>query len=447
MHAGETNKHTGNVASAVDIAEKGVRVRIAHAVNEIHDEKLHARISGLSRGPAPLLSMEFCPDSNIAYNNVQSLHKVPFKRWLDHCKSWFLGSDGSGAIQTDPVQLALSALASGVTLRQLEDLRRREEGFIQERQEAFDKKTAAFHTLYGEKPDKAFLEGMAGHLRGIERYSRLHPFRARAAAGIQEQDAGADRRRRARFMERLRQGRRATRCRACLRLLVATADPAKAYFVVGRTKPEGLIAVLDEEITRYNRDPAHLDKFKVISLNTANATEQAESISMLIPQPGDIDKVAENTIEFMRKSPVHSGKEGLCIFFGGKTFTSDMIKECTKSRMNNYLLMDSAPGASQDWAAKSKDGRKFSNWQTFIPRVAEMLREGMDKQQIFHDSIDPFDHALLSASSRRPAPAKSLPIRSRRSAAGAAKRKRTSRPCGLRPPIGPWARPWTNWST
>src|SRR6185369_15579209 len=131
IHAGETGKNSGNVAEAVKIARDfGVHVRVAHAINEAIDPRLDKEILELSSHVPPLVSMEFCPSSNLAYNNIQDIRRVPFKRWLKYCKDWFLGSDGAGAIQTTPTQLALSALAGGCTIAQLAEMRRCEERFI-----------------------------------------------------------------------------------------------------------------------------------------------------------------------------------------------------------------------------------------------------------------------------------------------------------------------------
>lgn len=401
IHAGETNKNTGNVAAAVDIAEKyGVKVRVAHALNEMKDDTLDEKIRRLSSTHPPQLSMEFCPDSNIGYNNVQSLLEVPFKRWLACCQSWFLGTDGGGAIQTSPTQLALSALSGGVTLTQLEGLRQREEAFIAERQQAFDAKTNTYNTLYqaianqGQVPDDAFLSGLKDHLEAIKKTSKLDPFQPKLPAEFVGKtpiliagaatDAWGD----------LDEGAR-KEVAACLRMLVATVDPKKTYFVVGRSKREGVVTALDEAVLEHNRDPAHKEKLYVLALSTANVTEHAESIHTIIPQPGGRDQVAENTIKFMRQSELHSHKKGLCLFFGGKTTTSDMIKQCADSRDINYLLMDSVAGASKSWSPKTKDARKFSNWQSFIPRIAETLRDNMGKQGVFREDINPFDHQQL----------------------------------------------------
>lgn len=401
IHAGETNKNTGNVAAAIDIAEKyGVKVRVAHALNEMKDDALDAKILRLSSTHPPQLSMEFCPDSNVGYNNVQSLLEVPFKRWLKCCRSWFLGTDGGGAIQTSPTQLALSALSGGVTLKQLEGLRKREEAFIAERQQAFDEKSNAYDTLYkasanrGQEPDDAFLAGLKDHLEVVKKSSKLDPFQPKLPAEFIDKTpiliAGAA----TDAWGSLDEGAR-KEVAACLRMLVATVDPKKAYFVVGRSKREGVTAALDEAVLEYNRDPAHKEKLLVLALSTANVTEHAESIHTIIPQPGGRDQVAENTIKFMRQSEQHSKKKGLCVFFGGKTTTSDMIKQCADSRNISYLLMDSAAGASMSWAPKTMDKRKFSNWQSFIPRVAETLRDGMGKQEIFRDDINAFDYQQL----------------------------------------------------
>ncbi len=86
IHAGETGKKSGNVAEAVKIADDfGVRVRIAHAVKQAKDPRLDEKIAELSSLESPLVSMEFCPSSNLAYNNIQDIRAVPLSRWLKCC--------------------------------------------------------------------------------------------------------------------------------------------------------------------------------------------------------------------------------------------------------------------------------------------------------------------------------------------------------------------------
>ena len=133
------------MAEAVHIAEKyGIHVRIAHAVNEKTDPQLDRTIARLSEKHPPEVSIEFCPPSNIAYNNVQDVREVPFTRWLKSCKSWFLGSDGAGAIQTTPTQIALSAMAAGVTIKQLAAMHKTEERFIADQQKNVAAKSLAY---------------------------------------------------------------------------------------------------------------------------------------------------------------------------------------------------------------------------------------------------------------------------------------------------------------
>lgn len=368
IHAGETGKHSGNVAEATRIAERfGIRVRISHALNEDVDEALDATIERLSSFTPPLLSMEFCPDSNIGYNNIQHLRDIPFKRWLACCASWFLGSDGAGAIQTTPEQLALSALAAGVTLQQLVGMRKQELAFIADQQQRFDAKSRAYANYYAD--DSIFLKEMALHIRAIQSMTdpkTLDPIRpslpdefagktpilvaGASSESLADVDAGTQQ-----------------IIREAMQLLVDALDPSHVYFVVGRTKHEGVTAMLDDALMAHNaRQPTN--KYEVLALTTEDTTDLAHAISWVVPQKGTREKVPDNLISFMRHSPI----KGLCIFIGGKNFTADMILKCRRSKLA-YLLMENASGASQQFAEKTVPEKCFTDAASLLKRIAENL--------------------------------------------------------------------------
>jgi adenosine deaminase len=366
IHAGETGKHHGNVAEAVNIAKRfGIRVRIAHALNEEADTALDTTIRELSSQEPPLVSMEFCPDSNIAYNNIQDLHEIPFARWLSCCHSWFLGSDGAGAIQTTPVQLALSALAAGVTLDQLVMMRAKEEAFIADQMQRFAAKQRAYRSLYPQ--DAAFLAQMVSHIRAIQAMTNPDPIRPLLPEPFHGKIpilvAGASH-------ESLEEVDSATqqKIREAVRLLVDALDPAHVYFVVGRTKHEGVTGMLDDALMAHNtRQP--MNKFEVLALTTEDTTDLAHAISWVVPQAGTREKVPDNLISFMASSPVR----GVCIFIGGKNFTADMILKCRRSKELPYLLMANVAGASRNFARRALPQQCFTDASGLLQHIATLL--------------------------------------------------------------------------
>lgn len=394
IHAGETGKNSGNVAEAVKIAKDfGVHVRVAHAINEVLDPELDRQIQQLSSMNPPLVSMEFCPSSNLAYNNIQDIRKVPFGRWLKSCKDWFLGSDGAGAIQTTPTQLALSALAGGVSLRQLEEMRNYENRFIKNAKEAFAKKTAAYTKLYGadgQDPDTAFLADFAQEVKHVNALidpkilDPIHPeLPARFAGKMPILIAGASG-----DSFKLMKEETQKEVRKAMHMLVASVDPQKAYFVVGRSKSEGVTAALDDAIMEHNKTHPG-NKFNVLALITEDTPDLPRSISWVVPQKGTHANVPDNIIAFMRGNLGPGKIPGMSIFIGGSNYTADMILKCLHSDGLGYLLMENADGASKDAAEKRLPHHKFNNGKTLLSRIAGLFDRGVLKGEMpFRDDID-----------------------------------------------------------
>ncbi len=378
IHAGETGKNSGNVAEAVKIAEDyGVHVRVAHAVNETDDSALDRKIKELSSRTPPLVSIELCPSSNIAYNNIQDTQKVPFARWITSCKQWFLGTDGAGAIQTNQTQLALTALANGVSLNQLAAMRAGEEKFIAHAKQCFDAKAKAYQQLYGENgqdPDVAFLRGFAEHVAEVKtwidpktldpwhpklppRFHNKRPILVAGASGSSMKEISAP------VVKDIY---------AQMRMLVESLDPKKAYFVVGRSKSEGVTAALDEAILEHNAKYPK-NKFEVLALNTEDTPDLPRSISWVVPQPGTSNNVPQNIIRFMQGTLQNIS--GVSIFIGGNNFTSDMILKCRQGQGLAYLLMENAHGASAEYAKRLSPHHRFNNGKSLLSRFNSLFGE------------------------------------------------------------------------
>lgn len=408
FHGGETEKKYGNVADSVSVArEFGVPVRNAHALHEAENYRLDELITQLSDKPLALFGIEFCGPSNIAYSNIKRFPKAAFERWLKCCKHWFLGADGAGSIQTNPIQLALSALASGVTVPQLAQMRQNEEAFVELKQKQCERKRGAFETLYAADMPKTqetsgfhdqtawqyandkFLQGLAKNIDGIKKTAAqnvadpINPLLPEAFNGkTPVLVAGASKE----SFENLTPTQRENAKRT-VRMLVATLDPKKVYFVLGRTKREGITGVLDEAILEYNKEHPE-NKFKVLGLSTQDTHEMPRSISWIVPQKGQIDQVPDNIMDFMHARHKETG-EALNIFISGANFTGYMIKKCRDQDDMPYLLMSNAGGASQEAGHQVRDDRKFKDGQSLIERIDSL------ELDLFPKGLDVQNHEIL----------------------------------------------------
>lgn len=397
-HAGETAKNDGNVAESVRIAERtGVKVRVAHAVHEQANDALDARVSELSGRDHEAIGFEFCPISNIAYNNILKLDGVPFERWTKACKNWFLGSDGVGAVQSTPTQLALAGLAGGLTLADLEHLRGNEERYIANEKLRNAEKTAAFKKRYGstiDQANEAFFQGFEQHLAYVSELTdpkQLDGLRPKLPREYDDKvpiliaGAGGE-------SWGLMDAKSQADAAHAMRLLVAALNPKQMHFVCGRTKDEGITKVLDDAIRLHN-DAHPEDRFLLLALNTAESSEVASSIHWIVPQGGGTDKVSANITGFMANHP----KQGVSVFIGGRNFTQDMIAQTMRKRDAKFLVMENAEGATKEFADKLKDERKFSDAFTLVQRMAEALQELYPEKNIFREGVNPFDGASLQA--------------------------------------------------
>ena len=158
-----------------------------------------------------------------------------------------------------------------------------------------------------------------------------------------------------------------------MHMLVAATDPDHAYFVMGRSKSEGVTAALDEAILAYNEMHPN-KKFEVLALVTQGTSDLPQTFTYAHSQPGNIDSVPDNLINFMR-AQLNPGKiPGISVFIGGSNFTGDMIRKCKDGQGKlDYLVMDNAPGASMQFAKKLSPPLRFSNGADLLTRVTNRL--------------------------------------------------------------------------
>ena len=324
LHAGEMAKNPNNVRDAINIAfDNKVRVRVGHGQNAELDGSDIGKLRKMQTGagkvddktkktnPNDWFGFEICPDSNQFYGMAQLVHNVVIndRRRFSHV---VLGSDGNGMVHTSPRQLAYSALATGVSLDQLKEMRDYERGYIDRQTKRDERKTNAFHQHYA-----------GGNAQFCDAYAKFNPKQVIDARFVDKKPiliGGASgeswkmlSKLDHRYIEQMMQ------------LLVATLDPEKVYFVLGRVKNDGVSQVLDKAIRQHNSKPPY-NKFQVMGryagTKDAPMGELAESVSGLEYIPGSIDEVPDSMAQYVRK------RGGKALFFGGKNFTADMMKNC-----------------------------------------------------------------------------------------------------------------------
>lgn len=328
VHAGETGKNPENVTDAISFAKDyGVRVRVAHALNVTlgkNDENDIRRLAGTkdtNSAPADLIGVELCPDSNQVFLTKPLVHNAPFAARRKLHAPTFLGTDGGGAIATNPKQLAYSAIAAGATLKDLQEMRADERGYITRQMAREGIKRGAYETLYGAEADANFVAGYEEKVSKLKTaieeglpksMMKKSPVLIGGASGETWKSLSAPER------EKIIKS---------IQILVNTLDPEKAYFVLGRTKNDGVSNVLDQVVKEYNfKHPTK--QFQVLARYSGATNEPTselpESVSWVHMIPGERSKVSKSMIEFIE------AYQGRALFFGGSTFTTEMIEYCHK---------------------------------------------------------------------------------------------------------------------
>ena len=330
VHAGETTKNVHNVRDAIKIAHQyGVRVRIGHAINAKLDDKAEGWLKEM-RGDEDRdwIATERCPDSNQVYRTKKLVHNQP--AMLDCAK--FIGTDGGGALNTDPVNLAYSSLAGNCTLAELEANQQFERRYIDRQQGREIQKTAAFDKQYGKgaKGLAAFLEGYQENCEKIPEKAKKQlidylPEQFMDAQGKPKRPVlivGAS----GSTWQELEQKDQQTVRRAA-RAMIAACDPQKTYFVLGRATKEtadgknSVSNIIDEEIRVHNM--AHPEnKFAVLGRYAGAAKfptgDLAETISWIQDIEQGRDDVPRSMVDYVKKN------NGLIVALAGSEFTAQI---------------------------------------------------------------------------------------------------------------------------
>lgn len=330
VHAGETTKNVHNVRDAVKIAHQyGVRVRIGHAINAKLDEKAAGWLKEMKADEdRDWIATERCPDSNQVYRTKKLVHNQP--AMLDCAK--FIGTDGGGALNTDPVNLAYSALASKWTLKDLAENQQFERRYIARQQGREHKKVASFEQHYGKgsKGLNAFLDGYQQNCDKIPEKAKKQlvdylPAQFKDASGKPKRPVlivGAS----GSTWQELEAKDQETVRRAA-RAMIAACDPQKTYFVLGRATKEtadgknSVSNIIDEEIRKHNMDHP-MNKFAVLGRYAGASKfptgDLAETISWIQDIEQGRDDVPRSMVEFVKKN------KGMVVALAGSEFTAQI---------------------------------------------------------------------------------------------------------------------------
>lgn len=331
VHAGETTKNVHNVRDAIKIAHQyGVRVRIGHAINAKLDDKAAGWLKEMNADEArDWIATERCPDSNQVYRTKKLVHNQP--AMLDCAK--FIGTDGGGALNTDPINLAYSALASKWTLQELAENQQFERRYIDRQQGREIKKAASFEQHYGKgaKGLNAFLDGYQKNsdkipdMRAKKLITDYLPEQFKDAKGKPKRPVlivGAS----GSTWQELEAKDQETVRRAA-RAMIAACDPQKTYFVLGRATKEtadgknSVSNIIDEEIRRHNMDHP-MNKFAVLGRYAGASKfptgDLAETISWIQDIEQGRDDVPRSMVEFVKKN------KGLVVALAGSEFTAQI---------------------------------------------------------------------------------------------------------------------------
>lgn len=385
VHAGETGKRKENVAAVVNVAaDYGVKVRIAHALRtDIDAEKrspVRETIKKLSENGS--LAFELCPPSNLAYNNLDRIENAPLKYWSNMSGAVYLSTDGADAIQSDPTQLALDALAAGWKIEDLEKLRAREEQFVSRhfKNEAVKKK--AFDTLYASNRD--FIQSFSTRLAEINAHTidkevgeRL-PLFIMGASGSSYQHVLPEQRR---------------EIEVGMGMLQHATTPDSTAVLFGRTKKEGVTEAADAQFAAYER--AHPEKpYKVVAVASKGTNSVANSISFIKEIPQEPSSIPHN----LYKTAIGLKKPAFGIFIGGNNFTRDALQFYHDSNEEfpfgrPFVVWDNIPGASMDFAKDTDAGKHCRDGISMLKAMDYQIRKTPEGKRLYPDVL-PFKREL-----------------------------------------------------
>ncbi len=397
VHAGENAKNLENVRDVLEIANRhDVRTRIGHAVYGVHDNdtiKLAKELAGKGK-----LVLEFNIDSNLALNNIDSLHIIPLEEYTKEGIAFVIGSDGNGFYQTSPRQLEKGLEHVGVTDDVLKSLKKTQKGLMEQQLAYSHAKLNAVtqqYPDYEENADtrEAYVNGLlerCNAVNGISVSRRDTPPLAESIPqdvelvnheGLPELLGnrkpvlllGAS----GSSWARIPKGEPRTEIKAAVDMLAHVLDSEKVFFVFGRAKNEGISKVLEKTMIRMQQDVDSTDTsqrpFYVMSLLTPHAIRafgknhddnNVVHLHYIKPIEDNFVALPARLVQFAKK---HGGE---IIGVGGAAFTRDVILKA-RHEGADFQVMSRVAGASEEKGRMLEDRHKSGTAIRLIEQMFE----------------------------------------------------------------------------
>ena len=426
VHAGETAKNQDNVRHAINIAaEYGVRVRVGHGLHASLDEKSEKSLQAITQhmdekglSNPDQFATERCMDSNQVYRTKMLVHNQP--KFLtvqargkhgtpidEKFVPRFLSSDGGGALQTNPMQLAYSSLAAGMKLSELADIRQFEQGYIDRQAQREALKTKAFESHYGSatKGLDAFLKEYQTKVDAIPREPRVgqtseknqlldylppifdgkKPILIGGASGSS--------------WDKMDKFDRVHVVRA-MEMLVRVCDPKKTYFVMGRVQNEGVSKALDIAVKHWNAKHPQ-EKFAVLGRFAGAGKDPtgdlADTVDWVQDIPEGRDYVPASMLNFITKEKGRfiTKEKGRAIFFNGSDFTAEMAYGADDHGIPHALHEPyKSDGKMGEVAQTTETHSQFRDLDGFVEHVFKaagdhhFFRKESDKKDVMRAGVD-----------------------------------------------------------
>jgi hypothetical protein len=425
-HAGENDKNRSNVTEILELAEKypNLRIRIGHAIYGMDDNALRIARK-LAADPNNLrVVLELNADSNIALNNIDDVRQIPLQKALDNDIPFVVGSDGSGIYETDPKQLGMNLIFSGITKGGLEALETHQQQVMNtQRMYAKEcaKKINGWDNSAGRKTFVSELVKDVQAVGNLPPYQHINDERTAILSALQDHGvelvpSGS---RPAILSDKLPitivgasggswdrispQQQRETAI--AMDMLAHVLDPDKVYFVQGRHKPRGLTGCMQHSIEEANTELLGAGKkpFYTHGILAEPKFNKHDSYRHLT----HVEIIDGKLLDTANALVGHAHKNGgIMIAAGGAAFTRDAILEADKKDVSMFLL--SGPeGASSEKAEVLNPKYRTVGATQLISKLfthrRDLLRTDFDLSQL--DALYDASKLRVEAYEQRPADA------------------------------------------
>ena len=372
VHAGETGKNLDNVYEAMQVANRfNVKLRIGHGIHIDMDEDFKKLAREMAQ--KGLIAVEFNPDSNMALNNIDFPTDIPIQRWKELGVPFVLSTDGAGAYRTDSTQTAINMLYAGMTLQDLEAVRKYETAYIENQKALFGKMAQHFNALYPEgipefiaeyKHASELLATQSNRSKLPEELAGRRPILVAGASGtswkmVTEEDQ--------------------IEVETAMDMLVRLINPKTTYFATGRVKNEGITRLLDQAISRHHdampKDAEHFNVVGLLGGLQSLTPHLPENLTHIWPLKGGLMEVPTEMVQFL------FDHDGHALYIGGGAFTRDFVENSVNKRVH-FGVMKGPTGASTEKAEVLNEEYVFTGALGMIKHLMEqqpcIFRPGVD---------------------------------------------------------------------